>query len=259
MKKIIFLFLLFVMIMPAAAADARVDKIMSDFIHSLSFPNLSGSLKVKMISKKGDVREIEAKAYQKVIDEDQTNILFLFDFPPTVRDTGLLLHTYFNGEDSNMWIYLPAVKRIKRIALEQSGGGYFMGSDFTYADFIMKTQEDYQREYLGEEILDGHPCYVIKDWANDLEQRQKMGYSYMINYYSQSDHYLFGRDYYDLSENLLKTYRVGEILKRGESIYPTKITMHNVQSDHRSVLEFSDFNMDEIPENIFTTRYLRNR
>jgi hypothetical protein len=256
-KHLIFLFCL-ISTLPLHA-DQKVDEILGQFAKTLYFPNLSGSVKVKMISQKGDVREVEAKAFQKIISDDQTNLLFLFDYPPTVRDTGLLLHTYFNGEDNNMWIYLPAVKRIKRIALEQSGGGYFMGSDFTYADFIMKTQEDYDREYMGEETVEGVPCYVIKDWLEDIRKRQEIGYGYTLNYYSQSEHYLVARDYYDLSENLLKTYRVKDVLRHNGSIYPIDIVMHNVQSDHKSILNFYDYSMEEISENIFTTRYLRNR
>ncbi|OQY32444.1 MAG: hypothetical protein B6241_11040 [Spirochaetaceae bacterium 4572_59] len=240
-------------------ADADVDKILKEFEKTLYFPNLSGSIKVEMISQKGDVREIEAKAYQKIIDEKQTNMLFLFDYPPTVRDTGILLHTFFNGDDNNMWIYLPAVKRIKRVALEQSGGGYFMGSDFTYSDFIMKQHDNYQREFLGKVDIDGRSCYAIKDWAKNLKERQERGYGYMVNYYSSSDFFLYARDYYDLSENLLKTYRVKEVLNNNGAIYPTSVVMHNVQSDHKSILKFYDYDMEEIPENIFTTRYLRNR
>ncbi len=258
MKKIILSIMLTGLIFPVFA-DPDINEILERFGKTLYFPNLMGSIRVEMISQKGDVREVEAEAYQKIISEDQTNMLFLFNYPPTVRDTGILLHTFFNGEDSNMWIYLPAVRRIKRVALEQSGGGYFMGSDFTYSDFILKRQDNYERQYLGEREIDGRTCYAIKDWAKSLEERQERGYSFMINYYSTEDYFLYARDYYDLSENLLKTYRVKEVLRDGDSIYPTNVIMHNVQTDHKSILEFFDYSMEEIPENYFTTRYLKSR
>lgn len=258
MKKYVALLFGCLIFFPLYGAE-QLDEIMEKFARSLYFPNLSGSVRVEMISQKGDVREIEAKAFQKIVSQDQLNVLFLFDYPPTVRDTGLLLHNYFDGRENNMWIYLPAVRRIKRVALEQSGGGYFMGSDFTYADFLMKPHVGYSRELLGEVEIDGHPCYAVKDWADDREKRQESGYSYMVNYYSKSDYYLHARDYYDLSENLLKTYRVEEILQNGTSVYPTRIVMHNVQSDHKSILEFFDYSTEEVSDSIFTTRYLRNR
>ena len=209
MKKIFFI-LIFLIPLHSLTAQVSVDQILNNFGKTLMFPNLKGTIRMEMISKKGDVREVEAEAYQKIVTDDQTNMLFLFSSPPTVRDTGILLHTFFNGDDSNMWIYLPAVRRIKRVALEQSGGGYFMGSDFTYSDFILKTHDNYEREYLGTRVIDGRTCHVIKDWAKSLEERQQRGYAYQINYYSTENYFLYARDYYDLSENLLKTYRVKE-------------------------------------------------
>ena len=243
----------------SVSADVNIDEILERFGETLDFPNLQGSIKVEMISHKGDVREIEARVYQKAIDSEQLNILFQLEYPPTVRDTGILLHTFFNGDDSNMWIYLPAVKRIKRVSLEQSGGGYFMGSDFTYSDFVLRTKEDYEREYLGEQEVDGRLCYTIKDWAKSIEEKQTRGYAFTVNYFSTQDYFLYARDYYDLSGQLLKTYRVKSVFNIDGRIYPTRIVMHNVQTDHKSILDFKDYTMEEIPDQFFTTRYLKSR
>ena len=252
--------LLIALVLASAAAEPSVDSIMDQFEKVIRVPNLTGTFTVQMISTRGDVREIQATAFQKLSHDQQMNRLFVFEFPPTVRDTALLIHSFFDETKENMmWIYLPAVRRIKRIALEQSGGGYFMGSDFTYADFIMKNRDDYRREYLGEKVIDGRNCYAIKDWAESLEQRQEMGYAYMINYYSTEDYFLYARDYYDLSEKLLKTYRVKEILDGESFIYPTVVEMRNVQTDHTSIIEVSNYSIEEIPDSYFSTRYLKNR
>ena len=64
--------------------------------------------------------------------------LFTFDYPPSVRNTKLLINSFYDGSENKMWIYLPIVKKVKRISLSSSGGGYFMGSDFSYSDFISK-------------------------------------------------------------------------------------------------------------------------
>lgn len=240
-------------------AELSADEIMDNFDRVIRLKNLTGTFKVKMISQRGDVREIEATAYQKLMDQNQMNRLFIFEFPPTVRDTSFLIHSFFNGDENKMWIYLPAVRRIKRIALEQSGGGNFMGSDFTYSDFIMRNRDDYEREYQGTETIDGRLCYKIKDWHSDRDQRQLSGYAYTVNYYSTADYFLYARDYYDLAGELLKTYRVKEILDGADFIYPTVVEMHNVQTDHRSVIEVTDYNTDEIPDQYFSTRYLQSR
>ncbi|TXR54882.1 outer membrane lipoprotein-sorting protein [Reinekea thalattae] len=258
MKKFILILGLAIFPFSPAYSDVGVDEVMNNFAEVIRFPMLSGTFNVKMIAQNGDTREVRARAYQKVMSAEQLNLLFKFEYPPTVRDTSLLIHTYFNGDPSQMWIYLPAVRRIKRVALEESGGGYFMGSDFTYADLIMRTDADYTKEIIGEKEIEGKLSYMVKDTAVNDELTQLSGYSYTINYYSKDDFFLYGRDYYDLQGDLLKTYRVKDVFKVDERIYPIHLVMHNVQSEHTSIIEVEDYSVDDIPDSYFTTRSLRS-
>lgn len=253
-------FLILLLVFPIMLLPAiTVEEILSNFDETLLLPNIQGSFHVQMISQNGDVREIEARAYQKLMDDNQMNRLFLFDFPPTVRDTGLLLHSFFDGRDNNMWIYLPAIRRVKRIALENSGGGYFMGSDFTYRDLIRKSEGYLEYELTGEGEANGHDCYVVRVTPSSIERQQEMGYSYAINYYRKSDFLLYRVEYFDLAEEYLKAYQVHDELIMGQYIYPTHVTMENFQTGHRSIIQVTDFTTEEIPDRFFTTRYLQNR
>ncbi|MEA1911619.1 MAG: outer membrane lipoprotein-sorting protein [Spirochaetota bacterium] len=258
MKKKI-LFILIVLSFSLGAQEMTVSKILAGFERSTYIPNLTTSLSVKLISANGEVREIKADAYQKNIDENLVSRLFIFDYPPSVRNTGLLINSYLNGDDNVMWIYLPAVKRVKRIALSTSGGGYFMGSDFSYSDFISKSGDDYTHEYIGEEFLDGTACYVVKEYGTTLEKRQDTKVSYMIDYFRKDDFIMFGRDYYDLAGELVKEYRVKEVLVMGQYVYPTVIEMRNVQNGHSSIIEMTNASTDVIPDRYFTTRFLQKR
>ncbi len=241
------------------AGEMTIEKILEGFEQSTYIPNLTTSLSVKLISANGDVREIKADAYQKKIDESLVSRLFVFDYPPSVRNTGLLINSFLDGGENVMWIYLPAVKRIKRIALSTSGGGYFMGSDFSYSDFISKSGDDYTHEYIGEENLNGTACYVVKEYGTTLKKRQDTKVSYMTDYFRKDDFVMFGRDYYDLAGELVKEYRVKEVLVLGQYVYPTIIEMKNVQNGHTSIIEMTKANTDVIPDRYFTTRFLQNR
>ncbi|OQX29393.1 MAG: hypothetical protein B0D92_03910 [Spirochaeta sp. LUC14_002_19_P3] len=235
-----------------------VQEILDGFAERLSIPVLAGTFKVKLIAKNGDEREIVARAYQKIVSEDQNNRLFVFDFPPTVRGTSLLLHSYYDGRSNNMWIYLPAVRRVKRIALESSGGGYFMGSDFTYRDLINIDFTKMNYELTEEKTIDGIDYYVVKAWGKTPEIQQDNGYSYLLSYYRKDNFFLMRRDYFDFDEKLLKVYQVEDFIVLGTSIYPTNISMSNVQNGHRSLLEVTDVSTDDIPDRYFTTRYLKD-
>ncbi len=239
------------------AYSQTVQEILDRFAATLEVPSIQGTFMVELISPNGEVREIQARAYQKLIGDAQNNRLFLFDFPPTVRGTGLLLHSYFDGRDNNMWIYLPTIRRVKRIALESSGGGYFMGSDFSYRDLINNDNSKLQFERLPDAVVDGHDSYVIKAWGETPEARQEHGYMHIISFYRKDNYVIHRREYYDFNGDLLKVYRVEELLDLSPHYYPTVISMENVQTGHRSVLRVKDASTEEIPDRMFTTRYLQ--
>ncbi|MCF6334498.1 MAG: outer membrane lipoprotein-sorting protein [Spirochaetales bacterium] len=257
MKKISIIILL--LFLSFTVFGITLEEILDKYEATASIPNLSTTLSVKLISANGEIREIKAQAYQKTINRDLVSRLFLFDFPPSIRNTGLLINSFLNGDENVMWIYLPAVKRVKRIALATSGGGYFMGSDFSYSDFISKNRDDYIQEYLGEVVLDGTPCYAVREYGKTLKQKQDMKVGYMINYYRKDDFIMFGRDFYDLAGELLKEYRVKDSAVLGQYIYPTVIQMTNVQTGHSSLIEMTNLSTDVIPDRYFATRYLKNR
>lgn len=222
-------------------------------------PYLKGVFHIKLISRNQDIREIEAVAYQKQFGDNQENRVFLFSFPPSVRGTGLLVHSFFDDTESRMWIYLPSIKRIKRIALETSGGGYFMGSDFTFSDLINRSSEDFNYSIEGEEVLNSDPCYLIKTQGKSKETRQSVGYLYTMNYYRKKDFMLIGLDYYDLAGELLKQYRVLKVEELSGYKFPSRVIMENVQNGHSSVIEFTQLVVEEIPNRYFTQYYLQNR
>lgn len=255
-KKVLSAALFAVLILPINALST--EEIFKRFAESLAVPTLQGTFKVQLISKNGDTREIEARAYQKQFGEVQNNRLFIFDFPPNVRGTGLLLHSFFDGRPNNMWIYLPAVRRVKRIALESSGGGYFMGSDFTYQDLINNDVDDLVIEQLPETVKDGIDCYVLKAEGRTPEIKQDKGYSHMISYHPKDTFHLYIREYYDFEGELLKVYKAEDYLELSPGIYPTRISMTNVQTGHKSILQVDDVSTEEIPDRFFTTRYLQN-
>ena len=234
------------------------EEVLAGFAARLAIPEISATIKVRLIARNGDVREIETRAYQKNVDATQNNRLFVFDFPPTVRGTSLLLHSYLDGRDNTMWIYLPAVRRVKRIALESSGGGYFMGSDFTYRDLINTDYSKMDYELVQDATIDGIDYHVIKAWGKTPEIRQENGYSYILSFYRKDNMFLTRRDYFDFSDELLKEYRVESFVELQSYIYPDAISMTNVQTGHKSVLVADELSTEAIPDRFFTTRYLQN-
>ena len=220
-------------------------------------PNLQGSFTLTLISKRGDTRITKVQAYQKTLSENRENRLFLFTFPPSVRGTGLLVHSYFDRDQDRMWIYLPAVGRIKRVNLSSARGGYFMGSDFTYSDLIRANQKDFHYDLVGEASFAGQDCYLIRRQGKTRAIQRQYGYSKEERYIRKSDFVPVRIVFYDLAGDLLKELSVQKVKDIGPYRYPSHVTMENKQTGHRSTIEFEEISSpQDIPDDYFTHRYL---
>ncbi len=221
--------------------------------------NLQGSFTMTLTSRTGDTRITKVIAYQKRKSENREDRLFLFTFPPSVKGTGLLVHSYFDREEDRMWIYLPAVGKIKRVNLSTAGGGYFMGSDFTYSDLISAGREEFQFDLIGESNINGKDCFVIRRKGKTKEIQRKYGYSQDEHFIRKSDYVPVKIVFYDLAGDLLKELSVKKVHIMGQYRYPSHVIMENKQTRHSSEIVFEDLESpSDIPDEYFTHRYLQN-
>ena len=107
------------------------------------------------------VRRFRTRTLELIDDGDKT--LSVFDEPADVRGTALLTHTHKTGDD-DQWLYLPALKRVKRIGSSNRSGS-FVGSEFSYEDLSSQEVEKYTYRWLREEPCPGAPelaCQVTE-------------------------------------------------------------------------------------------------
>ena len=159
-----------------------------------------------------------------------------------------------------MWIYLPAVGRIKRVNLSTSGGGYFMGSDFTYSDMLRAGREEFIFELIGESVVAGDDRYGIRRTGKTKQIQRKYGYSRDENYICKSDYVPVKITFYDVAGDLLKELSVRKVQILGEYGYPSHVIMENKQTGHSSEILFEELSSpSDIPDDYFTHRYLQNQ
>lgn len=73
-----------------------------------------------------------------------------FEYPGDVKGTGFLTWDYDEpGKDDDKWLYLPAMKKTRRISGSSARQDYFMGSDFTYDDMGSRSVDEDTHELLG--------------------------------------------------------------------------------------------------------------
>ncbi|MBN2441717.1 MAG: outer membrane lipoprotein-sorting protein [Spirochaetales bacterium] len=254
-QSIIFILLLFCVNQAFSIEIEQILKTSDTVMHPI---NLQGTFTMTLISANGNKRVIKVEAFQKKKDENREDRLFLFSAPPSVAGTGLLVHSYMDKDEDFMWMYLPAVGKVKRINLGVSGGGYFMGSDFTFSDLISYSSGELDYKALDDTEIDKQECYVIEVRGKTKALQEKYGYSRQIYYIRKSDFVYIKIIFYDMSGDLLKELNVHKVQDLGKYKYPSGIKMENKQTGHVSEILFDSLSSPEdIPDKYFTERYLK--
>ena len=124
------------------------------------FHDSRASMQMILRNRQGDesTRQIRVRTLEQEDDGDKS--LTTFDQPADVKGTNFLSFTHKSGPD-DQWLYLPALKRVKRIS-SRNKSGPFMGSEFAYEDLSSQEVEKYTYKYLRDEIYEGMDTYVIE-------------------------------------------------------------------------------------------------
>ena len=135
--------------------------------------------------------------------DDGDKTLIIFDQPRDVAGTAFLNYTHRTGND-DQWLYLPALRRVKRISSSNKSGP-FMGSEFAYEDISSQEVEKYTYRWLRDEIFEGLDCFVVEYYPVDTRHT---GYSKQTVWIDKNEYRVMKVDYYDRRGSLLKTLTV---------------------------------------------------
>lgn len=213
----------------------------------------TGNLTMTLVNSQGHQRVRVIKQFIKNMGEVEKKIMF-FVSPADVRNTSFLNWSYENdAKDDDQWIYLPALKKVKRISSD-SKNDYFMGSDFTYDDLGDRKPGEDQHKLIREEVFNGEQCYVVESIPKD----EGYIYSKTVSWVIRDKWIGMKKEFYDETGELLKTLNV----KKFEKIEGIWVILHsemaNVQKKHRTVMELSAIVLNKgIPDNQFTERMMQ--
>ena len=123
-------------------------------------------MSLTLVNKNGSKRVRELKSFAKDYGKDRKTIMF-FLYPGDVKGTGFLTWEYDQiDRDDDKWLYLPAMKKTRRISGSSSKTDYFMGTDFTYDDMGHRNTDEDTHTLLREETIDGQACWVLQSVPN---------------------------------------------------------------------------------------------
>lgn len=148
-------------------------------------------------------RQLRVKVLEVAGDGDKS--LMVFDEPRDVKGTALLTHAH-KQEADDQWLYLPALKRVKRISSSNKSGS-FMGSEFSYEDLSPPEVEKFTYRYLRDEPCGDLTCTVCERFPVD---KKASGYSRQVIWQDKDELRTWKVEYFDRKDAHLKTLSIGK-------------------------------------------------
>ncbi|OVE74362.1 outer membrane lipoprotein-sorting protein, partial [bacterium B13(2017)] len=154
-----------------------------------------------------------------------------------VKGTAFLTFTH-KAKDDDQWLYLPALKRVKRISSSNKSGS-FMGSEFAYEDFASQEIEKYTYKWIRDEVFEGKECFVIEYYPVD---KKNSGYTRQITWVDKSEYRVWKVEYFDRKNSHLKTLRINGYQKYLDKFWrANEMNMVNHQNGKSTQLVFSNY------------------
>jgi hypothetical protein len=214
-------------------------------VHDLPSGKTSSSIiSITLVDKNGKTRNREIASYtMKEGTTDKTVLVF-----KTPRDVAGISYLSFDYPDkadgstvdSDSWIYLPAMKKVRRIS-GSSKDDDFQGTDFTYDDLGNRSLSKDDFAILGSEKVNGADCWILEAKAKD----SKAKVSRRVTWVDKKTYVTYKGEYYDKQNRLQKTLTCENIQQIKGYWSTQKMTMTNVQSNHKTVYEVKDLKYDE--------------
>ena len=200
------------------------------------FGNFTASQTMVLRNKQGQESRRRIRVKVPEVEGDGDRSMFVFDKPRDVKGTALLIHAH-KEEADDQWLYLPALKRVKRISSSNRSGS-FMGSEFAYEDMSPQEVEKFTYRYLRDEPCGELTCTVSELFPED----RKSGYRRQIVWRDKDELRVWKVEYFDRKDAHLKTLTMGSYAQYLDRYWQAgEMTMVNHLTGKSTVLSWADF------------------
>ena len=246
-----------VLILLSGAAVCAQELTGQQILDELSFDTIltgSGTAELTMITEnaRGAQREYTVRVYLRSDDGgDQQFLEYLA--PADVRGTKFLSINE-PGQDDQMWLYMPALGRERRIAAHMTGDS-FMGTDFTYEEIGggFNYSEEYKAKRLDDEREAGRDCYVLELTAADSDPL----YEKIQMWVWQEEMVPVKLQFFDSGDILLKTLTMNSFQPVSGDLIPHELIMADNVKGTRTILTIAELSQEDVSDDVFTVRNLR--
>jgi hypothetical protein len=217
--------------------------------------NIQSTVTLTISEKNGSVRTRKLNMITKSYDDGTIKRMVKFLDPADVRGTAMLIVDNKNAQD-DMWIYLPALKKTRRIVSTEKGKS-FMSSEFSNADMSSGSNADFKIRHMPESGK--NDTWVIENVPVSEEKADEYGYSRKITFLDKSSLKTKKIDFYNFDVELFKTIEIvsTQPLEEKEGYVMTDMVARNYINGRSSRVKFDKVNTSaSIPDNTFIAENL---
>ncbi|RLD62863.1 MAG: RND transporter [Bacteroidetes bacterium] len=245
------------LVIASSGIFAQTAKEISDKASNIiDFKAMEMSLTLKIYDTKGRERVRQISTASKNFGEINKTIM-KFTAPPDVKGTSILIYDYENKDD-DMWIYMPAIRKTRRIVSSEKGKS-FMGSEFTNADMSKPNMNDFDYKIISSETYKGHSCWKIETTCKDEDIEDENGFSKKIAWIEKKTYLCHKIEFYDFAGELYKIQSIEQYKKQSNNKYfAFYMKMENEQNARKSIMTINKFQLgSKLTESTFTPAMLK--
>lgn len=241
MKAVHIFALIIVLILPVFAhAQTPEEKGLAIAIEAdrrdTGYGDFRADLIMTLKNRHGDESKREIKTRNLEVDGDGDKTLSIFETPRDVKGTAFLSFSHKTGPD-DQWLYLPALKRVKRISSSNKSGS-FMGSEFAYEDIASNEVEKYTYLYLRDEACFELLCFVFERFPIDPNS----GYTRQIVWMDTDEYRIQKIVFYDRKNSLMKTLIYKDYARYLDKFWrASEMEMTNHQTGKSTILKWKEY------------------
>jgi hypothetical protein len=237
MKKRVILLGLILPLLQAAAQQPDAAQIMSKSRDLSITGSLSANINLTITEKGGSSRSRTISITTKSYADGLEKRIIKFIEPADVRGTSMLVVDNKNSADE-MWIYLPALKKTRRIVTSEKGKS-FMSSEFSNADMTSPTISDFTHRHLEKSGTNNQ--WIIESTPVNEDKAEEYGYSRKISYISIDKSQVQKMEFYNFDNELFKIIEIKSIFPLSDGKYLVKnMVANNLNTNRKSEILFSN-------------------
>ncbi len=221
----------------------------------LGWRDSTATLKMVLKNRQGQssTRELRTLSFEVNSPGLGDRSMTVFDRPGDIRGTALLSYTKILQPD-DQWLFLPAIKRVKRISSSNKSGP-FVGSEFAYEDLLSNEVERYTYKWIKDVKCGKLTCFMTERYP----AYKNSGYTRQVVWIDQKEYRILRVDYYDRKKSLLKTLKLNKYRRYLNKHWRAlKMQMVNRQTGKSTTLTFSDYKFKSgLAESDFTPAKLK--